>query len=439
MNLGKISTLLTPFVTFCVVIAVSLLVIAYGRGYRLDLRKNSVKPTGLISATSDPIGAQVLVDTKLRSATNNAFPIDPGWYTVRIIKEGYIGWEKNLRIQGEVVTRADAFLFPTNPSLSPLTTSGAQAPTLSPDGTKIAYTIPFDAPREGAAAKAGLWILELVDRPLGRNRDPQLLGQSETGFNLSNAILLWSPDSSQLLTVLPSGARLYTTGKAQAFEDVSISYEPLLKIWQEEKDLKDRQKLAAFKEDFINVTTSSAKIISFSPDETKLLYEATASAVIPLVITPPQIGANPTQESRTVEPGKLYVYDSKEDKNFFLLDKKELPTTPAPSPQKSKAKLPSIVSPSEIPVRGRLLDNWIIGNSNSYGLEWFPTSRHLILTGNGKLDIMEYDRTNWITVYSGPFVDGFVAPWTNGTRLIIMTNLNPNAGSLPNLYTVNLR
>ena len=70
---------------------------------------------------------------------------------------------------------------------------------------------------------------------------------------------------------------------------------------------------------------------------------------------------------------------------------------------------------------------------------WFPTSRHLVLTLPGKIDIMEYDRTNWVTVYSGPFVDGFMAPWPGGSRIIIMTNLNPGVSAIPNLYTVNLR
>ena len=124
MTIPKIRSILIFIFTVCLILGVSAAVIAYGRGYRVDVRKNSLKPTGLISATSDPVGAQVLVDNQLKTATNNSFAIEPGWYTVRIIKESYIPWEKKIRIQGEVVTRADAFLFPTSPSLSPLTRTG---------------------------------------------------------------------------------------------------------------------------------------------------------------------------------------------------------------------------------------------------------------------------------------------------------------------------
>ena len=158
MTLPKIRSILIFIITVCIILGVSAAVIAYGRGYRVNVNKNSLTPTGLISATSDPVGAQVLVDNQLKTATNNSFAIEPGWYTVRIIKEAFIPWEKKIRVQGEVVTRADAFLFPTNPSLSPLTRTGMEQPTLSPDGSKIAYTIPLSIPQDGQVINAGLWV-----------------------------------------------------------------------------------------------------------------------------------------------------------------------------------------------------------------------------------------------------------------------------------------
>ncbi len=389
----KFSSIFMSFVTVCAILAAAVAVIAYGRGYRLDLKKSTLRPTGLISTASDPIGAQVFVDNILKTATNNSFGIDPGFYTVRISKEGYIPWEKQIRVQGEVVSQASAFLFPTNPSLSPITTLGIMHPTLSPDGTKVAYMIP--AP----AGRAGLWYYELSEGPLGRNRDPIQIDQNST-FDFKNARITWAPDTTQLLV----NNSLYTLAKPNTYTDVTLTKKALLSDWEATQAETDLQKLAAFKQPIINIATSSAKIISFSPDETKILYEATAAATIPQVIVPPLIGTNSTQEDRNIKPGKLYVYDSHEDKNFFLLDKKELEKNPAFSQ-----------------------------------LHWFPTSRHLLLTANAKIDVMEYDRTNWVTIYSGPFVDDFVAPWTNGSRIIILTNLNGDATTLPNLYTVNLR
>jgi hypothetical protein len=142
------------------------------------------------------------------------------------------------------------------------------------------------------------------------------------------------------------------------------------------------------------------------------------------VIVPPLIGTNSTEEVRTIQPGNLYVYDSKEDKNYFLLDKKEIPL---PTPTATPMRLAKAVAKPVVPTLPET------------SVHWFPTSKHILLTLPGKIDMMEYDRTNWTTIYSGPFVDGFVAPWSNGSRIIIMTNLNGDALALPNLYTVNLR
>jgi hypothetical protein len=405
MAIRKIRAFLIPFVTFCAIITASAGLIAYGRGYRPDFRKNTLKPTGLISATSDPVGAQVYIDGTLRTATNNSINVEPNWYTIRITKEGYIPWEKKVRVQGEVVARADAFLFPTNPSLSPLTSLGVVKPALSPDGTKVAYIVPFPTNDNQFAVKnAGIWVYELADRPLGVNRDPKHIASWETSVDPEKVSLIWSPDASQLLVADGLSVRLYQTNKLDDFKIVTASYQSTLQEWQEDSDAKEKQKLAAFKQSIIDIATTSAKIITFSPDETKLLYEATKSATIPQVIVPPLIGTNSTEEERTIQPGKIYVYDSHEDKNYFLLDKKEL-----------------------------------LKPSSSHQPVWFPTNRHLLLMLDGKIDVMEYDRTNWITVYAGPFTDGFMAPWPNGSRIIVLTNLNPKASTLPNLYTVNLR
>lgn len=416
-----------PFVTICAILVAATAVIAYGRGYRLDFNKTSIKPTGLIAAISDPPGAQVFVDGVLKTATNNTFSIDPGFYTVRISREGYISWEKKLRIQGEVVSNATAFLFPTNPSLSPLTTLGIANPSLSPDGTKVAYVIPDIHLDATTTKRAGLWYYELSEGPLGRNRDPiQLDGVN--GFDFTTAQIIWSPDATQLLVENATTSRLYTISRPNTSTDVTLTRQALMSDWAIQISDTEHQKLAAFKQPIINMATSSAKIISFSPDETKILYEATASATIPQVIVPPLIGTNPTKEDRDIKPGNYYVYDSKEDKNYFLLSQKEVPTiSPSPTPK------------GAVKTTGTSIPVVPVSSPFASPIHWFPTSRHLILTLQGKIDVMEYDRTNWITIYSGPFVDNFVAPWTNGTRIIILTNLNGDATSLPNLYTVNLR
>jgi len=138
---AKIRSFLIPFVTVCIILATAGAIIAYGRGYRLHT-DGSVQPTGLIVLQSDPSGAQIIIDGKVKTATQATLTLTPGWYDVTIAKDGFQSWQKRMKVQGEVVAKGEALLLPTNPSLTALTTTGVVNPSLSPDGSKLAYVIP---------------------------------------------------------------------------------------------------------------------------------------------------------------------------------------------------------------------------------------------------------------------------------------------------------
>ena len=70
-------------------------------------------------------------------------------------------------------------------------------------------------------------------------------------------------------------------------------------------------------------------------------------------------------------------------------------------------------------------------------LQWFPDSKHVIFTKEGKIFVMGYDGTNKTTLYSGPFDSKFIYPWPNGDRLIILTSFSPD--SPLNLYAIELK
>lgn len=410
MATSKITGVVLPIFTVILILAISLLIIAYGRGYRLDFGKKSVGTTGLIAATSDPIGAQIFIDGKRREVTNANLTLDPGWYTVTIIKNGFQPWEKRVRVQGEIVARADAMLFSSNPSLYALTTSGVVQPALSPDGAKLAYLVPeLEASMAGQmTSRAGIWVLDLVDKPLGINRDArQLLKSSQ--LDLTNASLSWSPDSKQLLvSQSDTTAYLVDADKLNDFPKPVTDLSLLYTDWKDQLVAKEKEKLLPLKDEFLSIATTSMDIIAFAPDESKVLYQATASGTIPLVIVPPLVGTNPTEETRTLTPNAVYVYDIKEDKNYLLGD---------------------------ITIQ----NDTVVGKSSQPTVQWLPSNRHLLITGKEKVEVMDFDGTNRKTVYAGPFWDGFVAPWGNAGRIVILTNLNPGAAAVDNLYAVNIR
>lgn len=392
--------LILSFFTLFLLLAATAAVVIYARGYRVDLQKKTLSPTGLLVATSIPDGASIFIDGHLTSATNTTLNLPPSWYQVKIVKEGYIPWEKKLRVQGEIVTKTDAVLFPAVPDLRPITTTGALNPTLSPDGTRLVYGV-----ATVSAQKMGVWVWDLTEKSLlSLSPSLRLIARDSNFLSLSGASFSWSPDSKQ---VLARSEATYYLLEGERFNEDPKNITPTLSLilaqWENDVKTRETVRLSTLKPDLLKIATESMKIIAWAPDETKILYTATASAQIPPIITPALIGANSQPESRKINPGETYVYDLKEDKNFLILPK--IPTPPA----------------------------------SPFPLQWFPDSRHLIFVEKEKISILAYDGTNKATVYAGPFENSFVYPWPNGSKLIILSSFNIPAGVQSNLYTINLR
>ena len=69
---------------------------------------------------------------------------------------------------------------------------------------------------------------------------------------------------------------------------------------------------------------------------------------------------------------------------------------------------------------------------------WFTDSKHLIYVRDKELKIVEYDGLNETTVYAGPFIESYIFPWPDATKILFLTNLG-NSRITPNLYTISLK
>lgn len=396
---------------FLLIAALAVTVISYSRGYRFNFQEKSVTSTGILSASSYPEKASIMVDNRLVAATNASFALPPGWYNVKIQKEGYQSWEKRLLIQTEVVSVADSLLLPTNPSLRALTTTGIHSPSLSPTNTKVAFVVLPEEATGGAnlKPKTGIWTLELRAGTLGGRLEPKPVFQPDLALDWKNAVILWSPDEKQLIVTINKTEKGKTQtvqaflvsleNPGEPFTNVTFSLNDIFREWEINRQEKENTALIALPAILSKFLTANTSQIHFAPDETKIFYLATQSASLARVITPPLIGSNPTQETRTVTPGQYYVYDIKEDKNFSIADSAKFPP---------KAIL------------------------------WYADSKHLILVEKNTISLVDFDNTNKRLAYAGPFVDSIVYPWASGGKLIILANFN-NPQSTPNFYEVNLR
>lgn len=385
---------------FLGLILATVLVVLYGKGYRFGIGEGKIEfnGTGLLVAKSVPDGAQVFVDDKLKTATNNTINIAPGEYDVKIIKEGYFQWVKRVKIQTEVVTKADALLIPTAPKLESITDIGASKPIIDPTLTKVAFIVSSQS-----ATRNGIYVFDMRSNPLLtlQSSSTQIVDDSSDTF--SEADISWSPDGKDLIATISAGRITPTTYLLDTDRtnnppnDITETLPSIASTWTRIKNSKDKAVLDSLPKGVRLILKSHFKVISYSPDQNKILYQASRSGELPIIIKPRLIGVNTTAENRNLEAESYYVYDIKEDHNHKI-------------------------------------------NSDNFkgAFSWFTDSRHLIYVKNNELHIIEYDGLNDTVVYAGPFIQNYVFPWPDATRIVILTNLG-NLNITPNLYTISLK
>ena len=392
--------------TLLVVGTIGTFVFLYAKGYRFDNKSFRLSPNGLLVVKSDPTGASVYVNGDLKTATDATISLAPDTYDVVVRKDGYFPWEKRLNIEKEVVTEAGVSLFKSVPSLSAVSLWGALNPVISSDFTKISYVVPPSNSHD--EEKTGLWVLDTLNLPIGFPRDPRRI----TDGDLTQASYEFSPDGRQILLTTRTGVFLLEissfTPQNQRV-NVASRKTQILSTWEQEKTAKLSSKMRGLHPELVDLLTRKSRGVIFSPDDTMILFTASASATLSEGLVKPLPGVSTQKQERNIKPGQTYVYDIKEDRNF-LIDQ-----------------------------GGDMLQ---IGNLNILNsqrrLSWFPTSRHLVLSEESTVTIMDYDGTNRQKVYTGSYLSPHAYPFASNQRLLILTNLGAG-DSLPNLYSLSIK
>lgn len=461
------------FITICsasIILAGTYVAIQFAKGYR-PTKNGNITATGLLSANSFPNGAQMYVNGKLATATDTTLNLDPGSYTIEIKKDGYTPWRKQLVITKELVTQTNAFLFPTAPSLTPITYTGASNIAPSPDGQKIV----FYTASASSQVKNGLYVVELSDSVFSLQKGARQISQETKGFDLSKAKLLWSPDASQILISYDGRNVIVDPTKINLLNelpDVSYKLPQIFSEWEEDLYKRERARLAKFPEEIQRIATQSAQNVYFSPDDERVLYTATQSAFLPDAIIPEVPAASTQPQERTLVPGGIYVYDRKEDRNFRI-GTEHRPQPPIPMQKNTKkkplVKLPEISASFQGKIslasdlytsRAKTLTTSpqtfkklqantfleTIENFHEYysgvythGLQWLPDSKHLLGIRDDITFVKEYDGANETVLYSGSLSEQFVYPWPNGSKLIVLTRISQTSDNPTNLYAITLK
>lgn len=356
------------------------------KGYTFSPEQKKVVGTGIITVSSVPDGASVYIDGHLATATNTTISqLVPKKYSLKIVKEGFIEWQKEVEVKSGLVAEVKATLFPSLPTTYPLTYNGALNPILSPDGQKLAFAVPQTADFH-TRQKGGLWVWGMSTQPISfsRGAEPHQIVVSTPGLDFAKAKIRWSPDSKQLLATLQDGG---VEGEAAQrnfllpadrqtsvsdLRDITPMLSSIIKGWEDDQKTKDEARILVISDlkirkiasDSASLSTGESSSLKWSPDETKFLSSAK-------------------------------VYDIVTNKEYSLPE------------------------------------------AESY--IWLPDSLHIILIQEDKIAISEYDGSNLAVIYAGKFDDSLVFPWPDSSRLVFIPTMSTPTASQPNLFGINLK
>lgn len=239
------------------------------KGYTFNPKEGRVVGTGIITVTSIPDAASVYIDGHLTTATNATISsLVPKEYTIKVVKEEYIPWEKKVKVNEGLVTDLKVTLFKAIPTIYPLTFNGVRTPVLSPDGRKLVFAVP-------GGKKPGVWVWTFEDnRPIAfaRGGQPHQIAQNGT-VDYTKATFRWSSDSKQVLASINQNNYLLNDDTLNIEpKDITPTLVSTTKTWDEDLKQRDSARLLTIKDIAKRQEASSAAVIKWSPDETKLLY-----------------------------------------------------------------------------------------------------------------------------------------------------------------------
>lgn len=380
---------LKSIITTIVLVVVTMGIFLYTAGYRFTRNKDTktvdIKQTGMISAKSFPEGANVYLNGELKTATNGVISgLQPGKYNLRIIKNGFVVWDKEVQVFPELATDITAVLVSQSPRMEPLTNTGAKEPTISPSLNKIAFF-------SGDGNAPGVWVIPLNGDALSlfRSNPYVVLEDTPTRFYSKGKSIAWSPDEKSLLVEVSKTDGYYlvdlSNGKSQAVQDpVKLQQEWAEKLTQKRLDFIEKLDIPS---DLRQIATATTTV--WAPDEKKFLY--------------------------TVKNG---------DKIEYKVYNMEKP----------------------IPVGESVESTVFVTNAadTQPAISWYADSFHLLLTemdaknaNRGMVSLVRIDGSNKVELFNNNLYSNRVYSSATGDKIILLTSFK--SGDQTDLYTVGIR
>ncbi len=202
---NTIYSLFPPFLSLLIILA-SVGLFYYIQGYRFDFQGQQISPTGVLSIDTIPSRSDLFIAEKLYGKTPKSTTLLGGEYDLKIEKEGYHTWQKNISIVEGKSTSIYPWLITTTIGEKNLFSSSKAIDEnhIYQNDTAIFFTLYLD---EGNTTSYELWKLSTNSSAWDLTDNPRKILSFDMEIDSESTFsLLPSPDSSIVLfsTVLDS-------------------------------------------------------------------------------------------------------------------------------------------------------------------------------------------------------------------------------------------
>lgn len=105
------------------IVVISVFLIFYAQGWRINFKNLKIYKTGLLYLVMNPVPDKIYVENKEYAGKNEFYQnLVPGDYDVRVVKNGYVDWIENIKVEAEMVSaQKNVLIFLAKPVVSDLT------------------------------------------------------------------------------------------------------------------------------------------------------------------------------------------------------------------------------------------------------------------------------------------------------------------------------
>lgn len=379
--------------TLSTVTFLTVLSMLYAQGYRLSFNIPSsggtgeptpavgLKKTAILAVRSIPDSAKIYINDELRDLTNATVDsLEPNTtYNVKVEKEGFEVWEKNVEVYENKVTDVTALLVLKGGGLNPLTNTGVSEFELSNNGELLAYL-------SGGEEKPGLWMLQLSNNPLNIfQTNKKAIALDNLDYIYSNGEqIFWSPDDQEILIKMNDRGYLLVDLTKPATQ-VPVSYTDPTVVFTKWDELQTQNKLSA------------VELLTEIPENLKQIAIAKETIWSP------------------------------DGEKFYTL-----------TPDATNIVLTSYNFENPLPVGEKRINTTATFDSDHVpNIYWYSDSKHLLFVTDESIRLVNIDSTNIVELFSGSVISQKAFPNPTGDRVILLSKFKTNAPE--NLYTVSIR